>query len=247
MSGDDLVRDAVTREARIAETFVRLADTLVDDYDVIEFLSLLTERCVELVDADAAAIMLVDPGGTMQAVASSSERSMLLELFELQSLDGPCLDAFRTGTTVASEDLRNDLERWPAFAPRAVNDGFLAVHSVPLQLRNEAVGALNLLRISPGTLPDVDATLALAMADVATIGLLNQRALAESKHLADSLRLALISRVRIEQAKGVIAERHGVEVDGAFDVIRTHARQTRRRLSELAEAIVVDGYDLPSS
>jgi GAF domain-containing protein len=216
---------------------VRLADTLVDDYDVIEFLHFLTDRCVELGAVDEAAVMLAAPGGQLQAVASSSERSWMLELFELQNQDGPCLDAFRTGTVVTAVDLNVEHDRWPVFVPRALSLGLRAVHSVPLRLRDRVIGALNLLRVDTGALSEADQRLLRAMSDIATIGVLQERTVNETVNLALGLRTALTSRVRIEQAKSILAERYGVSIDEAFELLRTHARSHHLRLTEVASGV----------
>lgn len=232
-------QSAVTeREHLIVDAFVHLADTLVDDYDVFDFLHYLTVKCVELVDADEGAIMLIDRSGRLQPVSSSSERSRLLELFELQNLDGPCLDAFRSCDVVSADDLGERTDQWPTFAPRALEVGFRSVHSVPLRLRHQTIGALNLMRRPVGRLSDIDSRLATALSDVATIGLLQERAIREAKVNSTGLELALTSRVRIEQAKGVIAERSTIDIDNAFDLLRQHARRNGLRLTDVADAVV---------
>jgi GAF domain-containing protein len=234
---------AYDRESRIVRTFVSLADTMIDEYDVIEFLGMLAERCVELLDTDEAGIMLVDAQGNLQAIASSSERTHLLELFELQNEEGPCLDAFRTGEMVSSADLLLDV-RWPTFASRARDDGFGAVVSLPLRLRRTVIGALNLLRDRAGELGDPDLALARALADVATIGLLQERAVRESRTTSAQLQVALTSRVLIEQAKGVLAARNDIDIDTAFETLRTYARRHGRKLTEVARDVVENGFDV---
>jgi len=234
----------VDRESSIIDAFVHLSDTLVDDYDVIEFLHFLTECCIDLVPVDEAAVMLAAPSGNMQAVASSSERSRLLELFELQNRDGPCLDAYRSGTVVRSAELSSERERWPTFAGRAINDGFRAVHSIPLKLRNEIIGALNLLRSDPGLLGDSDAKLVQALSDIATIGVLQERHVSRSATLASGLQIALTSRIRIEQAKGIVSERSNLSVDEAFELLRSFARRHSLRLSDVATGVVDRSIDV---
>jgi GAF domain-containing protein len=223
---------------RIIDAFVHLADTLVDDYDIIDFLQFLTERCVELVEIDEAAVMLTTPTGHLQAVASSSERTRLLELFELQNSDGPCLDAFRTGSVISASDLTGETSRWPIFAPEAVAVGFRAVHSVPLRLRQQVIGALNLMRVESGLLSAVDARLVHALSDIATVGVLQERALNEERANSAALQNALTSRVRIEQAKGILAERSGLSIDAAFQLLRAHARNNSLGLTNVAIGVV---------
>jgi transcriptional regulator with GAF, ATPase, and Fis domain len=233
-----------SRESVIIETLVQLADTLIDDYDVIEFLGMLSERCVSLVDADEAGIMVTDGRGHLQVVATSSERTRLLELLELQNRDGPCLEAFSSASTVFSPDLAHEDGRWPLFSREALAVGFQSVHSVPMRLRTEVVGAMTLLRSSPGVLQRADVDLVSALTQVATIGLLQERAVTASRVTSQQLQLALTSRVRIEQAKGVLAARHGLDIDTAFERLRSYARSHRRQLTDVAEAIVRYNFDI---
>ena len=237
------LKSSVPREQMIAEALVQLADTLIDDYDVIEFLDLLSERCVALVDADEAGIMVTDGRGALAVVASSSERSRLLELFELQNRDGPCLEAFMTGQPVSSADLEADIDRWYHFSREAIAVGFRSVHSIPLRLRTDVIGAMNLLRTSVGELQAADLTLARALAQIATIGLLQERAISASKDASAHLQTALTSRVRLEQAKGVVAERYSVDIDTAFERLRSYARSHQRQISDVALSIVRDNFD----
>jgi GAF domain-containing protein len=234
----------VARATVVVDTLVQLADTLIQDYDVIEFLGVLSERCVSLVDADEAGIMVTDGRGSLQVVASSSERSRLLELLELQNRDGPCLEAFMTGQPVSSADLIADRDRWYHFSREAIAFGFRSVHTVPLRLRTQVIGALNLLRTKTGQMNEADRTLARALAQMATIGLLQERALTASKLASSQLQTALTSRVRLEQAKGIIAERHSIDIDAAFELLRSYARSHRRQISEVALAIVRDDFDI---
>lgn len=231
-------------DARVIETFVTLADTLVEGYDVIDFLGTLAERCVELLPADEAGILLADGQGHLHAVAASSERAHLVELYELQSAEGPCLDAFRSGEQVQAADLDEHQVRWPTFADRARDAGFHAAFGVPMRLRMDIIGALNLLCNDSGTLSGTQMMLARALADVATIGLLHQRALSEWQSTAAELQHALTSRVSIEQAKGVLAARYDLGVDAAFELLRSSARRRGMPLTDLARAVVNDRLDL---
>jgi transcriptional regulator with GAF, ATPase, and Fis domain len=224
-------------EHALAEAFVEAADTLVDDFDVIDFLHTLAERCVELLDVDAAGLMLVDQRGVLHATAASSENARLLELFELQADAGPCVDAFKTGDPVVNADLHASAERWPRFAEAAESAGYVSVHALPLRLRSTVIGALNLFRAQPGTLSEDDIRVGQALADVATIGILAQRNLYQAELLTMQLQTALTSRVIIEQAKGVLAERHKVNIDTAFALLRDHARHHNLRLSDLARDV----------
>jgi transcriptional regulator with GAF, ATPase, and Fis domain len=231
-----------TSEQLLAEAFVELADTLVDDFDVIDFLHLLTDRCVGLLDVSAAGLLLTDQRGALRVVAASTDQIRLLELFQLQNDEGPCLECFHAGHPVAVPDLTTGGDRWPRFAAEVRQVGFAAVYALPMRLRDDVIGALNLFHARPGALDPDTVRLGQAMADVATIGLLQARAIRHRETLAEQLQTALNSRILIEQAKGVIAERHRVEMDQAFTLLRRAARNRNRRLSDLARA-VVDGTE----
>lgn len=228
----------MTRERTLVETFVGLADTLVDDYDIIDFMQTLAERCVELLDVSAAGIMLVDPDGTLRHTACSSEQMRLVELLELQLEEGPCFDAFRSRAVVVCESPEEAATRWPRFAPRAQESGFVAVSAVPMRLRAEMIGALNLFSSGAACLNDDDLGVAQAMADIATIGILQERVIRDRNAVAGQLELALESRIVIEQAKGIVAEHLKIDVDGAFDLVRRFTRSHNRLLSETARQIV---------
>jgi transcriptional regulator with GAF, ATPase, and Fis domain len=215
-----------------------MADTLVDEFDMIDFLHLLTTRCVELLDVAAAGLLLVDQHGALQVVAASSERTRLLELFQLQTDQGPCVDCFRTGQPLSVADLSAAAGRWPHFVAAAAEVGFSAVHALPMRLRQEVVGALNLFDTSPGTLAPSRLRIGQGLADVATIGLLQEQAIRRRETLAEQLQTALNSRIIIEQAKGVLGERLGLDMDQAFTLLRDTARSQSRRLAELAAAVV---------
>jgi transcriptional regulator with GAF, ATPase, and Fis domain len=241
----------LAEENRLIDTFVTLADTLVADYDVIDFMQTLAERSVELLDVSAAGIMLSDPQGNLRHIACSSEEMRLAEVFELQIEEGPCFDAYSRGTSIRCDSPENAAARWPRFAPHARERGFASVSAVPMRLRAQIIGALNLFSASTGALGDTDLKLAQALADVATIGILQERTIREGQALASQLQGALESRVVIEQAKGVVAERHDVTVDDAFNLIRRYARSRNLRLSDTARQIIegtlpTDRLDAPS-
>ncbi|MCW2514157.1 MAG: Transcriptional regulator [Mycobacterium sp.] len=226
------------RYERLASAFVGLADTLVADYDVIELAQQLIDSTMTLLPIDAAGILLGDPGGELHVFASSSEQSRLLELLQVEANVGPCLEAYRAGQPVLVSDLRDETTRWPAFTERAEEYGFLAVTALPLRLRDEKVGALNLFRRQIGLMESADVAVAQALADVATIGILHQRVLTHSEVVNQQLQTALNTRLIIEQAKGVLAERGAIDMDRAFNLLRAHARRTNRRLAELARDVV---------
>ena len=229
---------AADRERRVIEAFVALSDTLVDEFDVLDFLHMLVLRCVDLLDAATVGLMLADGRGALQVMASSAERTRLLELFELQNDEGPCLESYRDGRQVSSDDLERDVDRWPSFAPEALAVGFRAVHAFPMRLRRQVIGALNVFRTEASGLRDADVNLAQALADIATIGLLQERALAASVTQSTQLRIALESRVLLEQAKGAVAEAASVETDAAFHLLRGYARRNNRRLTDVATDVV---------
>src|SRR6185437_9640171 len=221
----------------LSETFVELTDTMVADFDVIDFLHVLTSRSAELLDVSAAGLLLADPRGELRVVAASTEAARLLELFQLQSDQGPCLDCFRSGQPVTATDLSAD-QRWPRFADAAGQAGFAAVQALPMRLRDQVIGALNLFRADPGTFDADSVRVGQALADVATIGLLHERNMRHSDTLNEQLQTALNSRVIIEQAKGKLAERLGIDVNQAFTILRDQARNRNQRLSDLARAFV---------
>jgi GAF domain-containing protein len=230
----------MSRESLLARTFVELADTLVDEFDVVELLTTLADRCVAVLDVSAAGLMLVAPEGELRVVASSSEAMRLVELFELQSQEGPCLDCYRTHQPVLNQHLGTVPDRWPHFEPVALRAGFRSVHALPMRLRGNVIGALNLFRAEPGDMEESNVLTGQALADVATITILQHRAVLESQLVNAQLSEALHSRVVIEQAKGVLAERTGVTVEGAFTRMRNHARNHNHKLVDVAQG-VIDG------
>jgi transcriptional regulator with GAF, ATPase, and Fis domain len=225
-------------ERLLARTFVELADNLVADFDLIDFLRLLTDRCVEVLGVSAAGVLLADRNGELRVMAASSERARLLELFQLQNAEGPCLECFHTGTAVTVADLAAEAERWPRFVAQAQLTGFTSVQALPMRLRDDVVGALNLFSASPGLFDPAAVPLGQALADVATISVLQQRSTEISTLLNEQLQTALNSRVLIEQAKGKLAERLDIDMEQAFTALRNYARSHQQRLSDLALAFV---------
>ena len=233
-----------TREVQIVRAIVALTDTLVDDFDIIDSLTALTARCVELLDTAATGILLADAGGHLRLIAASSEQARLLELFQLQYDEGPCLEAFATGHAVVETDLRSALERWPRFTPYAVGAGYDSVYAMPLRLRGNVIGALNLFRSDSGPLADGDIELVRALADLASITILQAAAATKAQLRDEQLQYALDSRIIIEQAKGMVAEHAHIDMATAFERIRTCARNTNTKLTDLAAHIVEGQLDL---
>jgi hypothetical protein len=223
---------------RLAQAFVGLADTLVADYDAIELSQQLIESSMALLPIAAAGLLIGDVHGELHVLASSSEEIRLLELLQLQADAGPCLVAYRTGQQVLVEDLNLESQRWPAFAKQAAEYQYRSVSALPLRLRDERVGALNLFRTEVGAMSPTDISVGQALADVATVGILHQRTLTHSHLISQQLQGALNSRVIIEQAKGVLAERGSIDMDRAFVLLRAHARKTQQRLADVARAVV---------
>ena len=226
------------REQALAEIFVSLADTLVDDYDVVDLLDQLVSACVDLLGTTAAGLLLDDQKGNLAVVASSSEETRLLEVYQLQSNEGPCLDCVRKRSPIVSTRLADDLDRWPLFVPAALAVGIQSVVAVPLRLREETIGGLNLFHSGDQPLAEEDQRVAQALADVATIGILQQRSAHRSTMVAEQLQHALNSRVTIEQAKGVLAERNGYGMDAAFEVLRRYARNHNQKLTDVALTVI---------
>ncbi|MFF1477109.1 ANTAR domain-containing protein [Streptomyces sp. NPDC058301] len=231
-------------EQLLAKTFVELADNLVADFDLIDFLRLLTDRCVGLLDVSAAGVLLADRDGELRVMAASDERVRLLELFQVQNDEGPCLECFRTGAPVTVPDLGSETARWPRFTALARQSGFSAVQALPMRLRDDVVGALNLFRTALGPFDPAATPITQALADVATISLLQHRTAQRSTALNEQLQTALNSRVLIEQAKGKLAERQGIDMEQAFTALRGYARSHNRRLSDLARAFIDDSEPL---
>lgn len=222
----------------LARTFVELADSLVDDFDVVDFLTLLADRCVDVLGVNAAGLLLVNPAGDLRVMASSTEQVRMLELFELQAQQGPCLDCYRSGEAVGEADLANARGRWPRFTVEALDAGFRAVYAHPLRLRGNIAGSLNLFATLPGSLDAEGRATAQALADVATIAILSHRAAREAQRLNEQLTLALNSRIVVEQAKGMVAERLNLNMEEAFGALRTHARRRNHLLADVAHAII---------
>ncbi|MEV0561411.1 GAF and ANTAR domain-containing protein [Dactylosporangium sp. NPDC049742] len=227
-------------EQRLARIFVEVADTLVDEFDVIEFLQMLADRTAGLVEAATVGLLLADEQDRLRFMAASDETTKLLELFQLQWHDGPCLDAFRSGEPVVNADLSAASARWPRFAPYAATAGFRSVHAFPLRLRSDVIGAMGVFGIRDTALDEADVQIVQALADVAAIGMLQERTIHRGEVLTEQLQGALNTRIVIEQAKGAVAQAHHVSIDAAFDLLRAYARRNNSRLSDVASLVITD-------
>jgi GAF domain-containing protein len=226
------------RERQIIQAFVALSGELTEGYDVVDLLSELTLECARLLNVASAGLLLADGSGVLHVMAASSERTRHLELFQLQREEGPCLECFSSGHAVAVPDLADAIERWPQFVAAALQGGYRAVHALPMRLRGQVLGTLGLFGDITGDLGEDDVQLAQALAHVASVAVVNERAAADSAQLNSQLQTALNSRVAIEQAKGVLAEIGGLEMDQAFTALRRYARDCGARLSDVAGDVV---------
>jgi GAF domain-containing protein len=227
-----------TRASRVSAAFVKIADTLVDDYDVLDLLHTLVEETVDLLDATAAGLMLAGPDGILQVLASTSEESHLIEVLQQESGEGPCVECYVTGVPVTIRDIAGTGDRWPEFKKEAAIQGYRSVHGFPLRVRGRTIGAMNLFRTDTGELNDEDIAIGQALADVATISILQERAIRESATVNDQLQRALNSRILIEQAKGMLAHILDVSTDEAFQRLRAYARSHQISLADTAEAVL---------
>ncbi|MGH1550735.1 GAF and ANTAR domain-containing protein [Leifsonia poae] len=236
-----------TRELELLKAFAGLADTLVAGYDVVDLMQRLVDTCSDLLEVSASGVLLADESGELDLLASTSEASRLVEVFQLSAYSGPCIESFTTGEVVSVPDIAAAPKRWQQFRDKALGQGFASITAIPLRLRETTIGTLNLLRDTRGELPDNDLVAAQAFADVATIGILHQRTLHESETIREQLQSALTSRIVIEQAKGVVAQLHKVSIDDAFSVIRAYARRNQLGLTTVAAAIVDRTLVIPTA
>jgi GAF domain-containing protein len=233
-----------SREERLNLAFVRVADTLIADYDVIDLLHNLVEECADLLDTQAGGLMLADENGDLQLVASTSEAADFVEIMQLNAGTGPCVDCFITGIAVAVADIEKESKRWPAFAAAMVEQGFRSAYATPMRLRGQTIGSMNLFSTTTGQLNRADAAVAQALADVATIGILQERSIRETGVVAEQLQRALSSRVLIEQAKGVLSATGPMGVDQAFSALRDYARNHNLSLRDVAEGVTNRTLDI---
>jgi len=231
---------------RLARIFVEVADTLVSEFDLIDFLHMLVNRAADLIEGATVGLLVTDQQDELRFVAASDENTRLLELFQVQSEEGPCMDAYRTGAPVTNVDLRRAGARWPLFAPHATQAGYRSVHAFPLRLRNDVIGAMNVFGSAPGlVLNQADVQILQALTDIAAISLLQERSIRRGELLTEQLQGALNSRITIEQAKGRLAQVHDITADQAFTLLRNYARNSNRRLIDIATTVVTDLTQLP--
>lgn len=233
-----------SRETRLNAAFVKLADTLITDYDVVDLLHTLLQECTELLDIDAGGLMLADASGDLQLMASTSERADFVEIMQLAAGAGPCVECFTTGAAVGVADIDEFGERWPDFRSAALQKGFHSVYATPMRLRGEVLGTMNLFGTRVGELNPRDAALAQALADVATIGILQERSIRETSVVSEQLQRALDSRILIEQAKGVLSQTGSMDMDDAFGALRTYARSHNLSLRSVAEGVTDRTIDI---
>jgi GAF domain-containing protein len=223
---------------QLADFFLEAADTLVDDFDVVDFFQTLTQHVAEVSGAEAVGLVLTDHHGRVRFMAANNESGRMLELFQIQSSEGPCLDCVVTRAPVVNADLAHAADRWPQFAPRALAAGFRSVHAFPMRLRDQAIGALNLFGSVDARFAPEEVRVVQALADVATIAILQERSVTRAEALAEQLQGALNSRIAIEQAKGALARANGISTSEAFDLLRSEARTGRRRLFDVAQTVL---------
>jgi GAF domain-containing protein len=225
--------------SHLSDLFVEVADTLVDDFDLVLFLQSLTQHVAVVSDASAVGLMLADHKGELQFMAASNESGEMLDLLQLQNREGPCLDCFVSGEPVVNADLAAGRDRWPLFAPAALAAGFSSAHAFPMRLRGTVIGSINAFSSAGDqTLGLEERRVIQSLADIATIALLQERSISRAEALTEQLQGALNSRIVIEQAKGALARIEGVTVDEAFEILRSRARSNRQRLTEAAAEVL---------
>jgi ANTAR domain/GAF domain len=226
------------RERGVTDAFVSLAAALADGLDPVDLLTGLTADCARLLDVASAGLLLADRRGVLHVLAASSEETHSLEVFQLQRKQGPCLDCYRSGAPVSAADLRQETTRWPQFVPAAIDAGFASVHALPMRLRDHVLGTLGLFGDRVGALNEDDLRLGQALAYVASVAIVQDKAAADKAALNEQLQTALDSRVVLEQAKGILAQVGQLDMDRSFAVLRGYARDNNQRLTDVALAVV---------
>ena len=234
-----------SRETRVLDAVVSLVDSLLDDFDIVELLTVLTERCADLLDIEAAGLLLADPLQQLRLLAATSEQARELELFQLQADEGPCVECYATGEPVSVADIQGLADRWPRFVPAAVEAGFASVHAVPMRAAGSVLGALGLFGMRSGELNDADLLVAQTLAHIACVAILQERPPTPST-VMPQLRSALTSRVIVEQAKGFLRGVLDVSVEEAFRLLRGYARARGEHLTDIAHRLMADRQSRPT-
>ena len=227
------------RETQVLDAVVSLVDSLLDDFDVVELLTELTERCAHLLDIAAAGLLLADPLGQLRLLAATSKQTWELELFQLQADEGPCVDCYATGQPVSVADLRLATARWPRFVPAALEAGVASVHAVPMRAAGMVLGSMGLFGVRPGELTESDLLVGQTLAHVACVAILQEHPPTPST-VIPQLRAAMTHRIVVEQAKGFLREHFDVSVDEAFSLLRRYARAHGDHLTAVARQLMAD-------
>ena len=228
----------VAQQRGVADVLRDFAVLLSDEHSVDDILRALGDYCTELLPVDTVGVLLRLPGGGLQVGTANTEMGQIVEQLEADLGEGPCSSSLETGHQILEPDLRFAVERYPRFVPRAIQAGVLSVHGLPLTVRVEQIGALNVLAAEAVELTPAQLQTAQVLADVAIAYVSNRRAIDASTKLTKQLQAALDSRVIIEQAKGIMAERHGLPVNEAFEVMRRYARNRGLKLHDVARDVV---------
>lgn len=234
----------IPRETRVLHAVVSLVDSLLDDFDVVELLTDLTERCTQLLDISAAGLLLADPYRHLHLMAATSQRTRELELFQLQSDEGPCLDCYAGGEPISIADLATEHQRWPRFAPAAADAGFVSVHAVPLRAVGTALGALGLFGNHAGDLDDADLLVAQSLAHIASVAILQEHSPTPTS-VPSKLRTATTNQIVVEQAKGYLREYFDIPIAEAFVLLRRYAHAHGPHLTDVARRLIGDSGARP--
>lgn len=234
----------IPREPRVLDAIVSLVDSLLDDFDIVDLLTALTERCAELLDIAAAGFLLADPLQQLRLLAATSQRAREPELFQLQADEGPCVDCYLSGSPVSVADLGAAVERWPSFVPAALEAGYASVHAIPMRAAGVVLGALGLFGTRVGELSEADLLVGQTLTHVACVAILQEHPPTPATVLPQ-LRAALTNHVVVEQAKGLLREKLGVSIEEAFNLLRTYARANGEHLSNVARRLMTDRDSRP--
>ncbi|HEX4587468.1 MAG TPA: GAF and ANTAR domain-containing protein [Mycobacterium sp.] len=233
------------RETRVLNAVVTLVDSLLDDFDIVDLLTELTQRCADLLDVAAAGFLLADPLDQLRLLAATSEQARELELFQLQADEGPCVDCYKSGEPVTIADLTTATQRWPSFVPAALDGGFASVHALPMRAAGTVLGALGLFGARPGALDDADLLVGQTLTHIACVAILQEHPPTPARVMAQ-LRTVLASRVIVEQAKGFLRERLDVTIEDAFTLLRAYAHTNGEHLTDIARRLITERHSRPA-